>query len=90
MLQSARDRRTQLLTAFDRWLSENLRTTLEALLEPHNLDPEFVSEALIAYGKELYTAGKSYSRFSETINAVTSRRPILRRQVASCWDLAFN
>ena len=49
-----------------------------------------VSEAVVSFGKELYTAGKSYGKFSETINAVTSRRPALRRQLASAWDLAFN
>ena len=90
VLQSTRCRRDLLLAAFDRWLGENMRTTLEALLEPHYLDPERVSEALISYGKDLYNSGKAYGRFSETINAVTSRRPSLRRQVAACWDLAFN
>lgn len=49
--------------------------------------PELLTQS--SYGKD-YAAGKSYGRFSETINAVTSRRPALRRQVAAAWDLAFN
>ena len=90
ILQSTRNRRDHLLAAFDRWVAENLRTTLEAMLEPRSLDAEAISDALVAYGKELYSSGKSYGRFSETINAVTARRPALRKQVAACWDLAFN
>ena len=90
VLQSTRNRRDQLLTSFDSWLVENFRTTLERLLEPASLDAEQVSETLVAYGKDLYVSGKSYGRFSETINAITARRPTLRRQLASCWDLAFN
>ena len=90
VLQSTRDRRVQLLSAFDEWIAANLRTTLEDLLDTRALDPELVAEALVSYGKELYAAGKSYGRFSETINAITSRRPALRRQVAAAWDLAFN
>ena len=90
MLQQARDRREILLTAFDTWLAENCRTTLEALLEPGNIDYDEVAEMLVAYGKDMYQAGKSYGRFSETINAVTAKRPSLRRNIAVAWDLAFN
>lgn len=90
VLQSTRNRRDTLLSHFDAWLQDNLRTTLESMLEPRNLDYEFVSEALVAYGRDMYQAGKSYSRFSETINALTAKRPALRRNVATAWDLAFN
>lgn len=92
VLPQTRSRRDQLLTLFDRWLCENLRitVTLEAFLEPRHLDHEAISDALVAYGREMYLSGKSYSRFSETINAVTARRPQLRRNLASARDLAFN
>lgn len=90
VLQQTRTRREILLTAFDNWLAINWRTTLEALLNGPGFNCESVSEALVAYGRDMYQAGKSYGRFSETINAVTAKRPILRRQVASAWDLAFN
>ena len=36
------------------------------------------------------TRKENLTTFSEIINAVTSRRPILGRQVGSAWDLAFN
>ena len=34
-------------------------------------------------------AGKSYSRYSETINAIGSTRPIVKRRLTAAWDLAF-
>ena len=75
VLQQTRDRREILLTAFDTWLAENCRTTLEALLEPGNIDYDEVAEMLVAYGKDMYQAGKSYGRFSDAINAVTANAP---------------
>ena len=84
LLQSTRDRREQLLSAFDSWPAENLRISYARCA-----DPEFISEALVSYGKDLYTAGKSYGRFSETINAITSRRPFLRRQVTAAGAFSF-
>lgn len=89
VLQRTRTHREGLLQAFDTWLGENWRTTLEELLSPATLDCEAVSEVLIAYGKQMYNSGKSYGRFSETINAITQKRPILRR-LPAVWDLAFN
>lgn len=53
-------------------------------------DADFISEALVAYGKDMYNSGKAYSRYSETINAVTAKRPGLRRQLAAAWDLAVS
>eukprot|EP00438_Fugacium_kawagutii_P001143 Skav218134 [mRNA] locus=scaffold759:371388:377624:- [translate_table: standard] len=88
--QTTRDRRDGLLSAFDNWLAQNMRITLARLLEGSSGDPEAVSEALVAYGKDMYYSGKSYGKFSETINAVASRKPHLRRNLASAWDLAFN
>lgn len=79
-----------LLTHFDAWLQDNLRTTLEAFLALRELDCEAISDALVAFGREMYLAGKSYSRFAETIHALTARRLMLRRNLASAWDLAFN
>lgn len=90
ILQQTRDRRDALLTEFDVWLGEHWRTTLNELICRGSLDCEEVSEALVAYGKQMYHAGRSYSKFSETINAVTAKRPALHRNLCSAWDLAFN
>lgn len=90
VLQQTRDRREVLLAAFDSWISSNMRTTLEALIDRENVDAETITDALVAYGKAMYQAGKSYGRYSETINALTAKRPMLRRRVSAAWDLAFN
>eukprot|EP00435_Cladocopium_sp_Y103_P043042 s6_g12.t1 len=85
-----RSRRDALLEEFDAWLAANAQTTLSALIEERECDPEYVSEMLVAYGKELFYAGKAYGRFSETINGVAARRPMLKRQLAGAWNLAFS
>ena len=64
VLASTRSRREILLASFDLLLGENLRTTVSDLLDSGTLDPEYISEALVAYGKEMYNAGRSYGKFS--------------------------
>eukprot|EP00435_Cladocopium_sp_Y103_P012633 s3468_g3.t1 len=88
--QATRTNRDRLLESFDFWLVEHLATTLHELLFGGSLDPELVSEALVAYGKDLFQSGRSYSRYAETINGAAALRPTLRRQLAAAWDLAFN
>ena len=88
--QSTRSNRDHLLEAFDLWLVEHFGTTLHELLFGAALDPEYVSEVLIAYGKDLFQSGRSYSKFAETINGVSALKPVLRRQMTAVWDLAFN
>ena len=88
--QQTRNYRQSLLSKFDTWLAEAMRTTLDDLLHSGQFDAEAVAEALTAYGKELYYAGRPYGQYSETINAVTAAKPTLRRQVQAAWDLAFN
>ena len=83
ILQSTRNRREVLLGAFDEWLAENPRANLHMLLDSRVLDAEFLSEALVAYGKDMYNAGRSYVKFSEAINAIAGRRPALRRQLGA-------
>ena len=90
ILPQTRLRRDVLLTAFDTWLAENLGTTLAELIGGRTINFEEVAEAVVSYGKDMYQSGKSYGRFSETINALTTRRPALRRNLGAAWDLAFN
>ncbi|CAE7488995.1 unnamed protein product [Symbiodinium sp. CCMP2592] len=68
--------RVDLAAAFSQWL-----------LEP--LDAEAVSDWIARYGRDLYGSGRPYWHYSETINAVTSLKPVLRRQVQAAWDLGF-
>ena len=84
-----RSYRNTLLEQFEEWLVENLSLRVEDLTDSYLFEPERVSEILVAYGKEMFFAGRPFGRFSETINALTAKRPGLRRNVAAAWDLAF-
>ena len=53
------------------------------------MDAEAISYWLAEYERELYVAGKAYGQYSETINAVAMLKPIVKRQLASAWDVAF-
>jgi hypothetical protein len=53
-------------------------------------NPEKLCKCLAEYGKELYEAGRPYSHYSETINAVGSERPSARRLLTGAWDVAFS
>ena len=44
---------------------------------------------LCRYGRLLYQSGKTYNSFAETINAVTTRKPALRRSLQGAWDLGY-
>ncbi|CAE7225066.1 unnamed protein product [Symbiodinium sp. CCMP2592] len=63
--------------------------SLDALLSAKPLDAEAVSDWVVRYGRDLYGSGRPYWHYSETINAVTSLKPVLRRQVQAAWDLGF-
>ena len=88
--EKTRTYRENLLSAFDAWLRDTFQLCLDELLAEGMKDPEVVSEALVAYGKELFYGGRAYGRFAETINGVAARRPTLRKQLASAWDLCYN
>ena len=85
-----RSRRDILLEQFNGWLMERASLTVQELVDDREADPEVISNWLVMYGKELFYAGKPYGRFSETINAIGSRRPCFRRQLVAAWDLAFS
>ena len=90
ILQQTRNRREAVLSQFDSWLAESWQLTLQELLFGSSFSCENLCEALVAYGEDMYNAGESYRRYSGTINAVTCRRAVLRKQVAAAWDLAFS
>lgn len=87
--QRTRSNRDILLEQFDCWLRER-GSCFSELVEGPNVDPEFVSNVLVEYGKDLYYSGKPYGRYAETINGVAARRVVLRKQLVSAWDLAFS
>ena len=82
---SARER---FLTSFFQWAaSEGIDT--EHLLEFPSTYVEEINVILNRYGRALYGAGKTYNQYAETINAFTSLRPSLRRQMQGAWDLGY-
>ncbi|OLP75869.1 hypothetical protein AK812_SmicGene44271, partial [Symbiodinium microadriaticum] len=63
--------------------------TLETALAVKPFDVEAFVGLLVEYGRDLYGSGRPYWHFEETVNAITSIKPVLRRQVQAAWDLAF-
>ena len=84
-----RENRVLLLDQLGKWVSENSLGSWGEIVAERPPDAERIGKILVAYGKSLYYGGKSYNKFSETINAVAAYRPILRRQLGEAWDLAF-
>lgn len=73
---------------FENWLvSEGI--DFAALLADSYHQLEEINAVLVAYGRKLYSSGKPYNVFAETLNCLSSRRPSLRRHLQGAWDLAF-
>ena len=80
--------RDSLLVKFRSWLlqrGENFDVLV--LSSPPDLDR--LNQRLVDYGRWLFAEGKPYYHFAETINAITSCRPLVRRSLQQAWDLAF-
>eukprot|EP00438_Fugacium_kawagutii_P016043 Skav232582 [mRNA] locus=scaffold932:80382:86688:- [translate_table: standard] len=80
--------RVDLLSRFTHWL-DNLGINFDEVFvtNPPNLDE--INKILVDFGRWLFREGKPYYHYSETINAISSRRPVLRRSLQQAWDLAF-
>ena len=89
VLKETRVNRQKLSLAFQTWLHDEHNIDGDALVFGTPPDPEAVCQWLVCYGRELHAAGKSYNKYAETINSISTARPILRRQMAQAWDLAF-
>ena len=87
--QKTLDSRRLLLNDFRAWLYNQHGVMLQQLLTAKPPDAEEVSKWLVAYGQEMYAAGKAYGKYAETINSIATARPILRKSLVSAWDLAF-
>ena len=80
--------RDELLVHFEAWLNGQGQTFGEVFLSP-SPDFDYVNKVLTDYGRMLFRLGKPYYKYAETLNGVTTRRPILRRSIGAAWDLAF-
>ena len=80
--------REWLLDCFVKWLgSKEISFDVVVLSSPPDIDQ--LNSLLVEYGRLLFKEGKPYYHFSETINAITSKRPMVRRSLQQAWDLAF-
>ena len=61
----------------------------DALIFASPPDLDLLNKNLVEYGRYLFDAGKPFYHYSETINAVTAARPLVRRSLQQAWDLAF-
>ena len=73
---------------FENWAIEE-GIDLQGLLENSHQWVEEINAVVCRFGRELFTAGKTYNQYAETINSLTSLKPSLRRQMQGAWDLGF-
>ena len=86
---TTRANREKLLEDFERWLLEHGRATVKTMLQWPLDRTEEISYILVEYGRSLFRTGAAYYRYSETINAIASARPGIRRHLGAAWDPAF-
>jgi len=70
------------------WLSDQ-GVDFDDLVMSSPPDVDRINKVLVQYGKWLFSEGKPYYHLSETINLVTSKRPVIRRSLQQAWDLCF-
>lgn len=81
--------RSSYITLFEAWLG-SLGYSLDFLLENHYTQIDMINKMLVQFGRALYTAGRPYNHYAETINAVAARKPVVRRQLQEAWNLAYS
>ena len=86
--EGTRASRDGLLVQFETWLNGKGQTFGEVFLSQQP-DLDRINQVLTEYGRMLFRLGKPYYKYAETLNGVTTRRPILRRSIGAAWDLAF-
>ena len=88
VLETTSSIRQKLLDAYVEWLVESGKD-FDEICMAKTPDLDLINEELRAFGRWLFHQGKPYYHFSELMNSITSRRPILRRSLRQAWDLAF-
>lgn len=80
--------REWLFANFEQWTVER-GYDLTSLLFSSPVDVDGLNTVLTAYGRWLFAEGKPFYHYSETLNSVSAKRPVVRRSLQSSWDLAF-
>eukprot|EP00435_Cladocopium_sp_Y103_P013731 s39_g3.t1 len=88
VLGITRQHRSSYLTQFEDWL-RSLGISLEHLLENHFHYVDELNKHLVRYGRSLYMVGRPYNHYAETINAITAKKLVIRRQMQEAWNFAF-
>ena len=88
--KETRQKRNKLILEFRCWLWKVHQISLRSLLDERPPDAERISHWLVQYGRAMFSNGKSYGRFSETINGIAMMKPLLKKQLTPAWDLAFS
>eukprot|EP00435_Cladocopium_sp_Y103_P010770 s1163_g2.t2 len=80
--------RDWLYAGFESWVVEK-GWQIHDVVYKNPPDVDFLNKVLVEYGRWLFSEGKPYYHYSETLNSISSRRPSLRRMMQQAWDLAF-
>ena len=80
--------RTNLMAAFTEWAREE-SIPWEDLLATAHLYVDEINAVIVRYGRVLYELGRPYNHYAETINAIASEKPSIRRLLQPSWNLAF-
>ena len=88
VLGQTQKQRDKLLTDFSGWL-DGEGISLQQILFVPEPDIETLNMQLERFGRSLYRAGRPYNHYAETINAISGKRPRVRRSLQPAWDLAY-
>ena len=75
------------ISQFTGWLCNEGLDPNEVFEGPPDVDK--INRWISDFGRMLFREGKPYYQYSETINAISAKRPTLRRSLMQAWDLAF-
>ncbi|CAE7231757.1 unnamed protein product [Symbiodinium sp. CCMP2456] len=84
-LEMCHDRTSEALGPF----LKDEAVTEQAFARSCSEDVDLTNALLARYGRALYESGRPYNHYAETVNAVASRFPKIRRLLQPAWDVAF-
>ena len=80
--------REKFLQIFYGWaLEQNI--DIHFMLDNHYTCIDELNLVLSKFGRVLYHSGKSYNQYAETLNAITSLKPAVRRMLQGAWDPGY-
>eukprot|EP00435_Cladocopium_sp_Y103_P019932 s4028_g4.t2 len=88
VLPVTQQRRAKLLDAFLIWAVEEGLDVM-TMLQQHHWYIDDLNLILERYGRSMYQCGKTYGGYAETLNAITSWKPALRRLLGGAWDFGY-